>query len=132
MLDGATAFRLSDTFGFPRELTAEILEEEGMTMDDKAFNEALEVQRKMARDARDDKTGRPVIYNTRSIDLASLKVDEGAQGGKIAAMYPAHDAQPVESMEDGKKLLLLPMLPHSTLKAADSLAIPAALLPLPA
>ena len=52
MLDGATAFRLSDTFGFPRELTAEILEEEGMTMDDKAFNEALEVQRKMARDAR--------------------------------------------------------------------------------
>ena len=103
VLDGATAFRLSDTFGFPRELTAEILEEEGMTMDDKAFNEALEVQRKMARDARDDKTGRPVIYNTRSIDLASLKVDEGAQGGKIAAMYPAHDAQPVESMEDGKK-----------------------------
>ena len=83
VLDGATAFRLSDTFGFPRELTAEILEEEGMTMDDKAFNEALEVQRKMARDARDDKTGRPVIYNTRSIDLASLKVDEGAQGGKI-------------------------------------------------
>ena len=56
VLDGATAFRLSDTFGFPRELTAEILEEEGMTMDDKAFNEALEVQRKMARDARDDKT----------------------------------------------------------------------------
>ena len=96
-------------------------------MDDKAFNEALEVQRKMARDARDDKTGRPVIYNTRSIDLASLKVDEGAQGGKIVAMYPAHDAQPVESMEDGKKAL-----PHSTLKAADSLAIPAALLPLPA
>ena len=107
VLDGATAFRLSDTFGFPRELTAEILEEEGMTMDDKAFNEALEVQRKMARDARDDKTGRPVIYNTRSIDLASLKVDEGAQGGKIAAMYPAHDAQPVESMEDGKKAAVI-------------------------
>ena len=83
----------------------------------------------MARDARDDKTGRPIIYNTRSIDLASLKVDEGAQGGKIVAMYPAHDAQPVESMEEP---LLLPMLPHSTLKAADSLAIPAALLPLPA
>ena len=91
VLDGATAFRLSDTFGFPRELTAEILEEEGMTMDDKAFNEALEVQRKMARDARDDKTGRPVIYNTRSID----------------AMYPAHDAQPVESMEDGKKAAVI-------------------------
>ena len=107
VLDGATAFRLSDTFGFPRELTAEILEEEGMTMDDKAFNEALEVQRKMARDARDDKTGRPVIYNTRSIDLASLKVDEGAQGGKIVAMYPAHDAQPVESMEDGKKAAVI-------------------------
>ena len=43
----------------------------------------------------------------RSIDLASLKVDEGAQGGKIVAMYPAHDAQPVESMEDGKKAAVI-------------------------
>lgn len=107
VLDGATAFRLSDTFGFPRELTAEILEEEGMTLDEAAFNEALEVQRKMARDARDDKTGRPVIYDTKAVDHAALKVDESADGGKIVAIFPAHDAQPVESMEDGKKAAVI-------------------------
>ncbi len=107
VLDGATAFRLSDTFGFPRELTAEILEEEGMTLDEDAFNEALEVQRKMARDARDDKSGRPVIYDTKAVDHAALKVDESAEGGKIVAIFPAHDAQPVESMEDGKKAAVI-------------------------
>jgi alanyl-tRNA synthetase len=79
-LDGATAFRLNDTFGFPWELTAEILGEQGLTMDKAGFDAALEVQRKMARDARDDKTGRPVVYNTRSLNIAGLKVDEKAQG----------------------------------------------------
>ena len=49
ILDGATAFKLNDTFGFPWELTAEILEENGMTMDKAGFDAALEVQRKMAR-----------------------------------------------------------------------------------
>ena len=107
VLDGETAFRLSDTFGFPRELTAEILEEEGMTLDEEAFNEALEVQRKMARKARDDKSGRPVIYNTNSVDLAALKIDEAAEGGKIVALYPAHDAQPVESVADGSKAAVI-------------------------
>ncbi|MCQ2362676.1 MAG: alanine--tRNA ligase-related protein, partial [Acidaminococcaceae bacterium] len=99
VLEGATAFRLNDTFGFPWELTAEILEENGMTMDKVGFDAALEKQRKMARDARDDKAGRPVIYNTRG--LTGLKVDETAKGGKIVQLFPARDAQPVEMAEDG-------------------------------
>lgn len=43
VLDGATAFKLNDTFGFPWELTAEILEEQGLTMDKEGFDAALEV-----------------------------------------------------------------------------------------
>ena len=106
-LDGATAFKLNDTFGFPWELTAEILEENGMTMDKAGFDAALEVQRKMAREARDDKAGRPVIYNTRGIDIAALKVDEAAGSGKIVMLYPAHDAQPIENAEDGKDVAVI-------------------------
>lgn len=107
VLDGATAFKLNDTFGFPWELTAEILEEHGMTMDKKGFDAALEVQRKMARDARDDKTGRPVIYNTRGIDIAGLQIDEEAQAGTIVKLYPAHDAQPVETAADGSEVAVI-------------------------
>ena len=68
VLDGATAFKLNDTFGFPWELTEEILEEAGMTMDKEGFDAALEVQRKMAREARNDKEGRPVVYNTSGFE----------------------------------------------------------------
>ena len=107
VLDGATAFRLNDTFGFPWELTAEILQEAGMTMDKAGFDAALEVQRKMARDARDDKAGRPVVYNTRGLDAASLKVDEQAAGGTIVKLYPAQDAQPVEMAADGTDVALI-------------------------
>lgn len=107
VLDGSVAFKLNDTFGFPWELTAEILEEEGLEMDKEGFDKALEVQRKMARDARDDKAGRPVIYNTNSVDLASLKVDENSVEGKVVALYPAFDAQPVEVMDDGKEVAII-------------------------
>lgn len=106
-LDGATAFKLNDTFGFPWELTAEILEEEGLTLDKAGFDAALEVQRQMARDARDDKAGRPVVYNTLGVDVASLKVDEAAAGGKIVQIFPAHDAAPIESAADGAEVAVI-------------------------
>ncbi len=101
VLNGATAFKLSDTFGFPMELTEEILAEKGMTVDKDGFEKALAVQRKMAREARDDKAGRPVIYNTRGLNIAALKVDEKIKKGTILKLYPAQDAQAVETMTDG-------------------------------
>lgn len=106
-LDGATAFRLNDTFGFPWELTEEILEEQGLTMDKAGFDAALEVQRQMARDARNDKAGRPVVYNTNGIDVPALKVDESAVTAKIVKLYPAHDAQPIASAEDGTEVAVI-------------------------
>ena len=107
VLDGATAFKLNDTFGFPWELTAEILEEQGLTMDKEGFDAALEVQRQMARDARNDKAGRPVVYETKGVDVAALKVDEAATVGAIVQMYPAHDAQAITTAEDGTEVAVI-------------------------
>ena len=52
VLDGAEAFRLYDTFGFPLDLTTEILEEKGFSVDEEGFKKCMEVQRNTARDAR--------------------------------------------------------------------------------
>ena len=52
VLGGSDAFRLSDTSGFPIDLTKEILEEKGYTIDEDGFKEEMEVQRKRARESR--------------------------------------------------------------------------------
>ncbi|KAB3527625.1 alanine--tRNA ligase [Alkaliphilus serpentinus] len=51
-LKGEHAFKLYDTFGFPLELTKEILEEKGMDVDEHAFEEEMNHQRERARSAR--------------------------------------------------------------------------------
>ena len=50
-LSAEDAFKLQDTFGFPIDLTKEILEEKGMTVDEERFKELVLVQRKRSRDA---------------------------------------------------------------------------------
>ena len=52
ILSGEDVFRLYDTYGFPFDLTKEILEEKGYQIDEKGFMEAMEVQRETARSAR--------------------------------------------------------------------------------
>jgi alanyl-tRNA synthetase len=52
MLAGEDVFKLYDTYGFPIDLTKEILEEKGFEVDEKGFKEAMEVQRVTARSAR--------------------------------------------------------------------------------
>ena len=56
ILPGAEAFKLYDTFGFPPELTAEMLEEEGYRYDEEAFQQEMENQRQRARAARGTST----------------------------------------------------------------------------
>ncbi|MBX3617504.1 alanine--tRNA ligase [Nitrosomonas sp.] len=51
MLDGETAFRLYDTFGFPIDLTADIARERGITVDQAGFEQAMARQREQARAA---------------------------------------------------------------------------------
>ncbi|HIY03292.1 MAG TPA: alanine--tRNA ligase [Candidatus Blautia faecipullorum] len=53
VLSGANAFKLYDTYGFPLDLTKEILEEKGYEVDEKGFGEAMEEQRVKARTARE-------------------------------------------------------------------------------
>ncbi|MBR5739587.1 MAG: alanine--tRNA ligase, partial [Lachnospiraceae bacterium] len=52
VLSGEDAFRLYDTYGFPRDLTEEILEEKGMTIDAAGFDEAMANQKLTAKSAR--------------------------------------------------------------------------------
>lgn len=52
VLSGEDCFKLSDTHGFPIDLTREILEEKGMTVDEEGYYKCMEVQRTTAREAR--------------------------------------------------------------------------------
>ena len=52
VLVGADAFKLYDTYGFPLDLTKEILEEKGYEVDEEGFKTAMDEQRKAAREAR--------------------------------------------------------------------------------
>ena len=52
ILVGADAFKLYDTYGFPLDLTKEILEEKGYEVDEEGFKTAMDEQRKAAREAR--------------------------------------------------------------------------------
>ncbi|MBR2695939.1 MAG: alanine--tRNA ligase [Parasporobacterium sp.] len=52
VLSGADAFKLYDTYGFPLDLTNDVLEEEGMTVDTDGFEENMQIQRETARNAR--------------------------------------------------------------------------------
>ncbi|MDR2182689.1 MAG: alanine--tRNA ligase [Clostridiales bacterium] len=56
LIAGADTFKLHDTFGFPLELTREILEEEGFAVDEDGFREEMEKQRSRARAAREEST----------------------------------------------------------------------------
>ena len=56
-LDGADVFKLSDTYGFPIDLTREIAEEQGLGIDEKGFEENLAAQKQRARAARGNISG---------------------------------------------------------------------------
>ncbi|WJV57327.1 alanine--tRNA ligase [Pectobacteriaceae bacterium CE90] len=59
-LDGETAFRLYDTYGFPLDLTADVCRERNLKVDEAGFDRAMEAQRQRAREA----SGFDVDYNT--------------------------------------------------------------------
>ncbi|ONI43183.1 alanine--tRNA ligase, partial [Candidatus Epulonipiscium fishelsonii] len=56
VLDGTKCFKLYDTYGFPLDLTLEILEEKGLGVDEEGFKREMEVQRNRARNAQTETT----------------------------------------------------------------------------
>jgi len=51
MIDGETVFKLYDTYGFPADLTADVVRERGLTIDQAGFDAAMEEQRKRSQEA---------------------------------------------------------------------------------
>ena len=70
LLDGVTAFKLYDTYGFPLELTCEIAEESGYQVDVQGFDEEMKKQRERARNAREDVES----MSSQSADLMALSL----------------------------------------------------------
>lgn len=62
-VDGDTAFKLHDTYGFPVDLTADVCRERGVTVDEARFNELLEEQKNRARAAGKFKMAQGLAYS---------------------------------------------------------------------
>ncbi len=99
VLSGDLSFQLYDTFGFPWELTDEILQENGMELDKEAFDAAMKQQRERARAARQDNQ-RVEIPDLRSLDTEQLTVDEMAVSANIACIWK--DGELVDALQDGE------------------------------
>ena len=104
MISGEDAFRLYDTYGFPLDLTKEIIEEKGFSVDEDGFNKAMEAQRNQARAARKatNYMGADVtIY--QSLDPKLTSVFEGYDSltdtGKITALTTEDEI--VEAVAEG-------------------------------
>ena len=100
-LGGEFIFKLYDTYGFPFELTEEILAENNLTPDKKGFDTAMENQRQRARAARAANEW-AAIPDLSSIDTKTLKVDETATESKIVAMWK--NGKLVEEIQDGDEV----------------------------
>ena len=76
VLAGEDAFKLYDTYGFPIDLTKEILDDKGLTVDEEGFHKAMQVQRETARSARKTTNymGRDDIYQKLDASLTSAFV----------------------------------------------------------
>lgn len=100
VLDGALSFKLYDTFGFPWELTEEILQENGLDFDKKAFDKEMQEQRERARAARAENQ-RFAVPDLKHIDTAALRHDENATEAEVVAIWK--DGVLVDSLQDGEE-----------------------------
>ena len=85
VLDGATAFTLYDTFGFPFDLTADVCRERGVTVDEAGFDAAMEAQRGRARAASQFKAGAKLEYT--GTHTAFRGYETLSTEGRITALY---------------------------------------------
>ena len=101
-IDGRTAFKLYDTYGFPIELTKEYAEDEGLTVDEKGFQAAMTEQQNRARNARDMDNGMGVQTDlwtsfkedSKYVGYTDLTVDNAKVIGLAHDGQQADEAQP--------------------------------------
>ena len=110
VLSGDDAFKLSDTFGFPLDLTREILEEKGMSVDEERFNALIKIQKETARNARKD-AGADAWKNSsaslKGIPETAFTGYEGTEGkGKIIAILTS-DGETAENIGEGEEAVLI-------------------------
>ena len=107
VLSGEDAFRLYDTFGFPIDLTREILGEQNITIDEEEFTRLMNEQRVRAREARKDVSG----WSTDSIDLTALDATEftGYQTltQEASVLAIVRDGNIADSVEEGQSATLI-------------------------
>ncbi|EBG5098356.1 alanine--tRNA ligase [Salmonella enterica subsp. enterica] len=103
-LDGETAFRLYDTYGFPVDLTADVCRERNIKVDEAGFEAAMEEQRRRAREA----SGFGADYN------AMIRVDSASEfkgydhlelNGKVTALFV--DGKAVETINAGQEAVVV-------------------------
>ena len=103
VFSGEDAFRLYDTFGFPIDLTKEIVAEQGFTIDEEEFFRLMGEQKKRARDARKDVSG----WDTNEELLVEGKVEfigyESLEGKSTVLAVFDEDGQSVEAATEGMK-----------------------------
>lgn len=99
-LPGEIGFRLYDTFGFPWELTEEILHEQGLDLDKDGFDKAMEEQRQRARAARVANI-RVQVPDLSGIDVSKLAVDPEAKESKVVAIWK--DGKLASEIHDGEE-----------------------------
>ena len=105
-VSGADVFRLYDTFGFPKELTLEICEEQGIKVDLEEFEKLMKEQRERARLARGDQQS----MNKQAIDLmnckAASKFNYKSEPTKAKVVALFKDGKRVESLDDEGEVIL--------------------------
>jgi len=84
-LDGATAFTLYDTFGFPLDLTADVTRERGVGVDEAGFDTAMTAQRERARAASQFKSGESLGYEGPKTNFRGYETL--SEEGRVVALY---------------------------------------------
>ena len=110
VLSGRDAFKLYDTYGFPLDLTIELLQEKHMTVDQDGFAEAMEEQRKKAQGARKTTNymGADVtVYQSIPAEITSRFVgyDRLVHGSKITVLTT--ESELAEALTDGQRGTIL-------------------------
>ncbi len=104
MVDGETAFRLHDTFGFPLDLTADVCRERGVTVDAEGFEVAMQKQRDQARAAGKFKVAQGLEYKGKPTQFHGYDTLKH-EGAKVTALYV--DGSAVQAVKAGDAAVIV-------------------------